>query len=337
MKNFLNELRNKYSYNKELIEFIEKIVPILIRYYGEDKKGIIINSLLNCEIHIQGAKENTNEYLNSFFHINKNWDMRHVIAFYNKYFYIINGKLQNKSIIYIRTDSSGNVCFYDYNFLQTLIHEICHAIKSYGTEKYDDNIIIDRSGLSITYYQNNNGSIEEYDNILVGIEEAFNECDATIITSMLVGEELQPSSYKGATSYAMEIRKRFEKLYESIQKSQFSGSDDWIKIIGENKAKKLIDCFDIVALIPERSVMWIKEKRDDYFKKKNNAYNYLEEFIDKFPTKNIEDTISEKFEEKSTFSNEDFVFSDLSKTEEEFVKNTQTNVKKSNRTSKKFK
>ena len=74
MIEFLEQLRQKYGYDSELIAALNKIVPALISYYGADKSNIIYQALLNCEIHIQKEKENTNEYLSSYFGVDYDLD-----------------------------------------------------------------------------------------------------------------------------------------------------------------------------------------------------------------------------------------------------------------------
>lgn len=52
IKEFTEYLKNKYNYPNELISLLQKAIPALITYYGEDKKNIIYNVLNDCEIHI---------------------------------------------------------------------------------------------------------------------------------------------------------------------------------------------------------------------------------------------------------------------------------------------
>ena len=281
MREFLNKLKERYSYNEELIKFIENLIPVLLVYYGEDKKDLIMNAFLDCEIHIQGNKEIIDNYLNDYFKVNKYWNTGPSSAFYHKNFSINNGDIFSKSIIYVKQVNAKNIDFSNYETLQVLIHEICHMIKGYKTERYNENVVVDRTGLSTTYYENKEGSFVETVDDMAGIEEAFNECDATLITSMLVGKRMQPISYKSAASYAINIREKYSGLYHKIRESQFNGNDEWIKMIGEDEAKKIIKCFDLIALMPKPSIAANKEKRKEFLAMRNDAYDYLDNFIQK--------------------------------------------------------
>ena len=50
---FVSQLKAKYGYSDEMEQFLQKAVPAIITYYGEDKKNIVFAALSECEIHIQ--------------------------------------------------------------------------------------------------------------------------------------------------------------------------------------------------------------------------------------------------------------------------------------------
>ena len=35
---FVSNLKSKYSYSDEMVQFLQKAIPSIITYYGEDKK-----------------------------------------------------------------------------------------------------------------------------------------------------------------------------------------------------------------------------------------------------------------------------------------------------------
>ena len=36
---FISNLKSKYSYSDEMVQFLQKAIPSIITYYGEDKKN----------------------------------------------------------------------------------------------------------------------------------------------------------------------------------------------------------------------------------------------------------------------------------------------------------
>ena len=74
MNEYLLGLKSKFGYSDEMLNFFSQLIPVLIKYYGEESAGIILNALSNCEIHIQGKEEDTKTFLNSYFDTNKEWN-----------------------------------------------------------------------------------------------------------------------------------------------------------------------------------------------------------------------------------------------------------------------
>jgi len=58
MNEYMAQLQNKYRYSDELLVFLSKLIPCLIDYYGEEYKNIVLDALMNCEIHFQAKGEN---------------------------------------------------------------------------------------------------------------------------------------------------------------------------------------------------------------------------------------------------------------------------------------
>ena len=48
---FVSQLKSKFGYSDEMEQFLQKAIPAIITYYGEDKKNIIFAALSDCEIH----------------------------------------------------------------------------------------------------------------------------------------------------------------------------------------------------------------------------------------------------------------------------------------------
>ena len=68
---FVEKLSQKYGYSLELENYLKALLPALITYYGEDKREIIYNVLLSCEIHIQEKDEDCNKFLKQYFNRQK--------------------------------------------------------------------------------------------------------------------------------------------------------------------------------------------------------------------------------------------------------------------------
>ena len=75
MDEYINGIKNKYGYSEELTNFLSQLIPTLIKYYGEEHKNTILSALSECEIHFQCKEENTENYLNSYFGVNKEWEI----------------------------------------------------------------------------------------------------------------------------------------------------------------------------------------------------------------------------------------------------------------------
>lgn len=249
MIEFLEQLRQKYGYDSELIAALNKIVPALISYYGADKSNIIYQALLNCEIHIQKEKENTNEYLSSYFGVDYDLDKPlSASAMHTNNVTVDNGIVDVKNIVYIFTEFMGQYKNFDFNNenqMATLVHEICHLIKSYGRTKIEGNKIIQLSGLMYEEYDFNGNKLSGEFAINCGIEEALNCYDEVQVMERILGRQYTSTSYGGVADLASELMSR-EDIMREIRKSQFYDIESWIKYLGVERAKLLLDNFDIV-------------------------------------------------------------------------------------------
>ena len=75
MDEYVSGLKSKFGYSDELTNFLNQLIPNLIKYYGEEYKDVILSALSNCEIHFQSKDEDPKTFLNSYFDVNKEWEM----------------------------------------------------------------------------------------------------------------------------------------------------------------------------------------------------------------------------------------------------------------------
>lgn len=282
MSEFLNILKEKYDYSDELLSFLGELIPNLINYYGIDKKDIIMDALLNSEIHIQTKEEDTKDYLNEYFNTDKEWEFPELAsAMYHNHVSLNENGLTSKSIVYKKCKYYGYYMPFDFNDkkqLETLTHEICHLIKGYGKTIVSGNKVIDRTGLMRTTYEFDNkfNSISETD-ALVGIEEALNEIDARNISKMITSEESKSNGYNAAV-YSMNILFENEELARVLKSSSFYSTNDWVDYVGIENSRILISSFDTLvnAMYVSYNEINTKEKRDKIHKMMKEAQINIE-------------------------------------------------------------
>lgn len=293
MSEYINELKSKYGYSEELSDFLSQLLPVIINYYGEEYKDVILSALSNCEIHFQSKDEDTKEYLNSYFGVNKEWEMPSLAgAFYHNEVDIRNNQVVAKPIVYVKSVYYGIYMPFDFNNdkqVSTLIHEICHLIKGYGKLKTENGKIIDSTGLmKVTYdYSQENGILEEKHD-MVGIEEALNDVETAQILEMMTGRKQEVTGYKAAGYSATRLLEHSD-LAKEIRISQFRGDDSWIKYLGEEASKLLIENFDILVNAMYISFKDInsKAKRELLYQKMAKAQKLIDDFVDNYSTKRL--------------------------------------------------
>lgn len=280
ISNFCEILENKYNYSNELMNCLKKIIPALITYYGEDKKNIIFESLLDCEIHIQKENEDYNEYLKLYFETDKDWDLTFLGgAFYEYNFNIENNKIKRKDIIYI---CSGKWIYTPFNFddvdnLAMVVHEICHLIKSYGYTKVDEKHLILSSGLNKDFieYDERYKQFKIVKSINYGLEEALNINDEEKIVSIILGKEYKYNNGYGDLISIGRTLMECKCLSDLIRFSQFLHDDSWMNYFGQEDSmyfSKLLDEW-IKNLI--EGPLAVSETWDRIRQLKSEAFNFL--------------------------------------------------------------
>ena len=85
MENYLENLKIKFNYSDDMIRLLNSVIPAIIRVFGEEHTETILRAINECEIHIQGPTENTQDYLNTYFNTQEKWQIPTTGgAFYHK-------------------------------------------------------------------------------------------------------------------------------------------------------------------------------------------------------------------------------------------------------------
>ena len=105
--------------------------------------------------------------------------------------------------------------------------------------------IIQPSGLMYEEYDFNGNKLSGDFAINCGIEEAINCYDEVQVMERILGRPYTSTSYGGVADLASELMSR-EDIMREIRKSQFYDIESWIKYLGMEQARLLLDNFDIV-------------------------------------------------------------------------------------------
>lgn len=283
VERFTLELKEKYDYSDELVAFLKKAIPALVVYYGEDKLEIIMGSLRDNEIHIQKEGENTSDYLNEYFGMQDNWKIPPMAgAFQHTQVFLKDGVVSSKSIIYIGTTMVHQYSPFDFNDdskVSSIIHEICHAIKSYGKMKVENNQVVISNGLSKEYYDyhSSTNTFSEASSTNVGLEESLNSYDEAQVMTIMTGIKHEYGAYKSLTS-AARLLLQHQGLASALKESQFSGGDEWREFLGNDNSNFLSNNFDdqISAFYNFREAARARKAQDSFLEFIRNYTEPLE-------------------------------------------------------------
>ena len=295
---FISNLKSKYSYSDEMVQFLQKAIPSIITYYGEDKKDVIFAALNNCEIHIQRENENSEEYLNQYFGSNKKWDIPFLGgAFQHTELTVRDNIVQQQSIIYMKTEYLHRYKPFDFNDeekLSGIIHEMCHAIKGYGKLKVENGQVITSTGLLKDYfeYDKSTNTLTNTRSDNTGLEEALNSYDEAEIMTIMTGVKHEFGAYKGMTQVARELMKH-EELASVIRASQFSGRDEWSSFLGKEDSEYLSKNFEDWVSVLYSSPAELMDNKANLMEKMRTAMNNVAQFANNYSTPNEVQTFEE--------------------------------------------
>ena len=224
----------KYNYSVDLANFLRDLYPSLIEYFGSDKKDIIDATLLDTPIF-------TNTY--SYEIVKKYGDLENLgivkeddfkrssgvcsfdvdVVYENKEFKISN---------YKRAVSVARDLSLDY-IKSGLIHEICHAIKTYynGFVILGD-ILIERDGLIIRRSKLINDTdrvrkvfLEEHN---VAFEEGLNSLAEEWLAKKVIAPDYEVKGYGLITQMARNVVRGLDCLPELINAQIYKTDVDFI-------------------------------------------------------------------------------------------------------------
>lgn len=218
------EIIKKYNYDEQLSEFLYKVYIELVRYYGNEE--IIYNAFLNTEIK---STSNIYEYLKENDMIDENAlvtesDLKRSTGIYTSKPLIVSENNKYKIIDIKRVVLVKDFDINSTNKKATLIHELCHMVKSYEDEYIiKGNILVNNSGIIERHYKLTGDNLVQKDLIIekgVGIEEGFTALSEEQITRSVVDENYRHSGYgsvyalsNNLTEYINENLIRYSELH----------------------------------------------------------------------------------------------------------------------------
>ena len=230
----IEKVIEKYNYPDDLANFLRDLYPWLIEYFGSDKKDIIDATLLDTPIFT-----NTNSYEI----VKKYGDLENLgivkeddfkrssgvcsfdvdVVYENKEFKISN---------YKRTVSVARDLSLDY-IKSGLIHEICHAIKTYyNSFVILGDILIERDGLIIRRSKLINDTdrvrkvfLEEHN---VAFEEGLNSLAEEWLAKKVIDPDYEVKGYGLITQMARNVVRGLDCLPELINAQIYKTDVDFI-------------------------------------------------------------------------------------------------------------
>ena len=285
MDEYLKDLQEKYGYSEELIEALGKIIPAFIEHFGKENEKVILDAIASCEIHIQGEKEKSEEYISEYF---PNKVVERIptiaVAFYDSMPVVENNKISSKRLLYLTSKVKGGM--QDERTISLLVHEMGHLVKSYKDEyTIVDGKIHKRSGIikSELHKDEKTGKFIEENQINTGIEEAINCFDEEHIMSIILGRPFITKSYFGKLHQTTEKLMQNKEIMEAYRNAQINGTDEYEKIMGKEQTEEVSDLYENLHLTITKPIL--AQRMNDGTDIKTlvkNAENEILKFIDKY-------------------------------------------------------
>ena len=251
------DIVNKHNYNEELSDFIIRVYPILVDYFKDEET--VYNALMSCPIVISDSVYTAFKEYNFLESMDKNSMVK------PETLKIANGAYESKPYISYdkekktyKVDKIDRIVAIkkapldDEITIGTLVHEICHLIKSYSKEyeiSYD--VLKQRCGfIEKLYHINSKDGIINKELIVggetgVGLEEGFNELAEEEITSRLIGKEYESKGYNIMKQYVNELLKiKIPYLKEALLEVQVTHDNTRINQILGDLFYKMIENTD---------------------------------------------------------------------------------------------
>ena len=210
---YFDNIVKKYGYNEKFSEFLKQVYDELVIYYKSEE--LVYEALLNTEIvNINNVytylKENG--LLESDNTIVTEDDMKRSSGICHSLPEIVYNKVTNTyEFAYIkRVVGVTNLDLTSTSSKATLIHEICHLVKSYYNEYIiEGNILISHSGLIETYYELSFDGEKIVKKLVkevgVGLEEGLTSVAEEDIIRKTVDSEYKSSGYGAVNDIARNL------------------------------------------------------------------------------------------------------------------------------------
>ncbi|MBE6140703.1 MAG: hypothetical protein E7172_04115 [Firmicutes bacterium] len=260
----------KFNYDQQLATFLENLYQELLIYYGEEKKSIIYETLLNTQI---VSTKNCYNYLysNGYIQDDENEEMYKVVT--GTYFsepkieYDFDSK-SFKIIDLSRIIVIKNLDLQHEYIKASLIHEIVHAIKSYnkGYEIVGDTLIrrvgLNESAIRL-YLENNIVKGNDLFDLGIGLEEGTTSIAEEELMRKMFNENYRVSGYQVINQITKTLIEALS-LEESIKNAQFYKNKDELSIDSEifEKINKILDKIYELTLIMYENIFNL-EKIDE--------------------------------------------------------------------------
>lgn len=192
MHECLLNLKNKYNYDDQMLQTISKVIEAFINVLGEEYTDIILGAVNNTFIFQFDNSMNATNRLNEIINDGTNYYVSNKAeggGVMEDYYTYNNGKIYQNFAI--------GISIIGQKKLQTLVHELCHVISTYGKLKIEDNKVIIRKGLNFASYQLIDGKIGDR---VSNEGEIFNEM-LTENLSMQIMDYLEPEVIHEPAAY----------------------------------------------------------------------------------------------------------------------------------------
>ena len=236
------KIKERYNYNIELTNAIEKIIGAMITYYGEEYKEKIFNTFLTTPIGFYITQEDVATFYKSIGI--KNIDYMPVVAsggYLEKFQLNDTNEIERIPSILIKKPTSIEEVSLDV-FYETIVHEYCHAFMNYGKYHFENGKISTSTGLiesTITLTQTEDIYEEKY----VNIEEGMNDYDAINICNLAFGFGKGSKVYDTNVKYVSSLMND-NQIRPIINSSRINGDNMWKNILGEELSERFLNAFE---------------------------------------------------------------------------------------------
>lgn len=248
MEEYIDKIKNKFGYSSELCEFLNKIIPLMINHFGENRRAQILNTFSEVEIHLGEGNETYADFMHKKYGplADTSYPLGAAGVYHNKVSLNEDKELVHNDVVYVFKPINGKCDFSKASFVATIIHEICHAIKEHRNVAVSGDMITRTTGFKKYSYDFLGNEVED-EGLGVGLEEAFNCYDEEVLTSAYFGTEYKTSAYSGITGVIKELMKH-EDIKEAVKEAEF-GSPLILEVVlcSENYQSLLESTYNIVT------------------------------------------------------------------------------------------